>query len=36
MVNAVANSVVPKFTVVVGIHTEQEIMQCAAKHTIRD
>jgi hypothetical protein len=33
MVNAVSNSVVPKFTVIVGNPMVLEIMRCVEKHT---
>ncbi len=36
MVNAVANSVVPKFTIIVGNSYGAAIMPCAAKRTIQD
>ena len=36
MVNAVSNSVVPKFTIVTGISYGAEIMQCVARPTTLD
>jgi acetyl-CoA carboxylase carboxyltransferase component len=35
MVNAVSNSVVPKFTIITEILTEQEIMRCAERLMIQ-
>ena len=36
MVNTMSNSIVPKFTILLEIHMELEIMLCVEKHMTQD